>query len=75
MNIEYSVKILLQDILQFHSDLESSNIPVKNGVRDLALLESAVNAPFQTFGGEDLFPGIHEKPLDFATVSLTTMLL
>ena len=61
MNVEYSVQLLLTDILQFHSDLEGSEIPVGEGVRDIALLEAAVNAPFQTFGGEDLFPELHEK--------------
>lgn len=31
------------------------------GVRDEGLLESAINAPFQTFGGHDLFPTVIEK--------------
>ncbi len=41
MSIEYSVQLLLADILQFHSDLEGSEIPVGEGVRDIALLEAA----------------------------------
>jgi len=61
MNVEYLVPIILEDILEFHADLEKSDIPVENGVRDMALLEAAVNSPFQTFGGEDLFPTICEK--------------
>lgn len=32
-----------------------------DGVRDPGLLESAVNAPFQTFAGRSLYPGIHRK--------------
>jgi death-on-curing protein len=32
-----------------------------DGIRDRPLLESAVNAPFQTFGGEELFRSTHEK--------------
>lgn len=32
-----------------------------NGVRDLGALESALARPFQTFGGEDLYPTIFEK--------------
>lgn len=32
-----------------------------DGVRDDGLLESAVNAPFQTFAGRPLYPGIHRK--------------
>ncbi|MBO6255150.1 MAG: type II toxin-antitoxin system death-on-curing family toxin [Bacteroidaceae bacterium] len=58
---DYITEILLEDILEFHSELEESDIPVEDGVRDMALLESAVNAPFQTFGGQDLFPSIYEK--------------
>ena len=58
---DYITEILLEDILEFHSELEESDIPVEDGVRDMALLESAVNAPFHTFGGQDLFPSIYEK--------------
>ncbi len=32
-----------------------------NGVRDIGGLESALARPFQTFGGEDLYPNIFEK--------------
>ena len=32
-----------------------------DGIRDKGLLESAINAPFQTFGGEDLYPTLFEK--------------
>jgi death-on-curing protein len=31
------------------------------GLRDVALLESALSSPFQTFDGIDLFPNICEK--------------
>ena len=31
------------------------------GIRDTSLLESALNAPFQTFGNEELYPSIIEK--------------
>ena len=31
------------------------------GVRDMGLLESAVNAPFQSFGGYDVYPDIEHK--------------
>lgn len=31
------------------------------GVRDEGLLDSALNAPFQSFGGEDFFPSIPDK--------------
>lgn len=32
-----------------------------NGVRDLGGLESALARPFQTFGGDDLYPTIFKK--------------
>lgn len=31
------------------------------GIRDESLLESALNAPFQSFGGTDLYPSVEEK--------------
>ena len=40
------IKFLLADVLKFHSQLEGKSA----GVRDLGLIESAVNAPLQTFG-------------------------
>jgi death-on-curing protein len=32
-----------------------------DGVRDVNLLDSAIKAPFQTFGGEELYSTIHKK--------------
>lgn len=32
-----------------------------DGVRDEGLLDSAVNTPFQTFSGQDLYPTVLEK--------------
>lgn len=61
MSILFSVEILLEDILRFHAQLEASDIPVEKGVRDMALLESAVNVPFQTFGGNELYPTVQDK--------------
>ena len=40
------IRLLLNDILSFHERPEKTS-----GIRDLGLIESAVNAPFQTFGG------------------------
>lgn len=31
------------------------------GIRDEGLLDSAINTPFQTFGGEELFPTVQKK--------------
>lgn len=32
-----------------------------SGVRDFGLLDSALHRPFQTFGGEDLYPDPYQK--------------
>lgn len=32
-----------------------------DGIRDISLLKSAIARPFQTFGGEYLYPTIFEK--------------
>lgn len=31
------------------------------GLRDEGLLDSALNVPFQTFGGEDIYPSLQQK--------------
>ena len=52
--------IILNDVLELH---EKSIIDFggSQGIRDIGLLESALARPFQTFGGEDLYPTIFEK--------------
>jgi death on curing protein len=52
--------ILLSDILNLH-DKSIEIYGGAKGVRDLGLLESAIARPFQTFGGEDLYPSPYEK--------------
>ena len=54
-------KIIIEDVLSFHNDIEKSDIPAERGLRDYGLLESAVNAPFQTFMGQDLHPDMLAK--------------
>lgn len=54
------IHLLIDDIIQFHKDLEASSV-MKSGIHYLNLLESAVNTPFQTFGGEDLYPTTYDK--------------
>lgn len=39
------------------------------GIRDLGGLESALARPFQTFGGEDLYPDFFTKAAAFGKVS------
>ena len=32
-----------------------------SGLRDEGMLDSSLNAPFQTFGGEDMYPSLQQK--------------
>ena len=50
------IRLLPSDILTLHARLERST-----GIRDIGLIESAVNAPFQTFGGKFLYPTVEER--------------
>ena len=52
--------LMLQDILYFHSDLERQFVLLP-GIRNIGLLESAISTAFQSFGGYDLYPTVHEK--------------
>lgn len=54
------IHFLLIDIISFHEELESV-FRMEKGIHDQGLLESAVHAPFQTFGGEDLYPDPVDK--------------
>ena len=49
-----------KQILMLHSQLISQTGGI-DGVRDEALLESAVGAPFQSFGDQDIYPFIQQK--------------
>ena len=55
-NIQFTV----QDIYELHIQLENAFV-LSSGVRDENLLASAVNTPFQTFMGSDLYPSIYDK--------------
>ena len=55
-NIQFTV----QDIHELHTQLEDEFV-LSSGVRDENLLASAVNNPFQTFMGNDLYPSIYDK--------------
>ena len=55
-----NIQFTLQDIYELHAQLESAFV-LSPGVRDENLLASAVNTPFQTFMGSDLYPSIYDK--------------
>ncbi len=48
------------DIIFLHSKL-IEDFGGTDGIRDLAMLESAINTPLQTFDGADLYPSLIEK--------------
>ena len=55
-NIQFTV----QDIYELHLQLKETFI-LSSGIRDENLLASAVNTPFQTFMGSDLYPSLCDK--------------
>lgn len=52
--------ILIEDVLKLH-ELSIQMYGGSYGIRDRGLLESAIARPFQSFGGEDLYPNPVEK--------------
>ena len=49
-----------EQVLRFHEKLTEQFGGIQ-GVRDEGILDSALNAPFQTFSGVDLYPTVPEK--------------
>ena len=49
-----------RQILMLHSMLIAQSGGM-DGLRDKGLLESAINTPLQTFGGQELYPTVLEK--------------
>ena len=65
------MKILSKrQILMLHTALIAQTGGI-DGVRDEGLLDSAINAPFQTFAEQDLYPTVREKAarLGFGLIS------
>ena len=56
----HKIQFTVQDIYELHTQLENAFV-LSSGVRDENLLASAVNTPFQTFMGNDLYPSIYDK--------------
>ena len=54
------IKLTQKQILMLHSELTSATGGT-DGVRDLGLLSSALNAPFETFDGEYIYRTIKAK--------------
>ena len=56
----HKIQFTVQDIYELNTQLENAFV-LSSGVRDENLLASAVNTPFQTFMGNDLYPSIYDK--------------
>lgn len=54
------IKLTQEQIIVLHAQLIRETGGT-DGIRDEGLLDSALNAPFQSFGGTDSFPSIQQK--------------
>ena len=49
-----------EQVLQLHTNLIKAT-GGSDGIRDEGMLDSALNSPFQSFGGKELYPSIQSK--------------
>ena len=54
------IKLTKEQILLLHTQLIETTRG-SDGIRDMGLLESALENPFQSYGGEELYPSIQAK--------------
>lgn len=54
------IKLTKEQVVSIHSSLIKASGGT-DGVRDEGLLESALESPFQTFDGHDIYPSIIQK--------------
>ena len=54
------IKLTVDDIMLLHEKIIDKTGGIR-GIRDIGLLEMAVNSPFSSFGGEDLYKTVEEK--------------
>lgn len=54
------IGLTTKQVISIHSSLIEATGGT-DGVRDMGLLESALEAPFQTFDGKDLYPALIQK--------------
>lgn len=64
------IRLTKEQVISLHCSLIKATGGT-DGMRDIGLLESALAAPFQTFGGQDLYPALIQKAacLGFSLVS------
>ena len=54
------IKLTIDDIMLLHEKVIDKTGGIR-GIRDIGLLEMAVNSLFSSFGGEDLYKTVEEK--------------
>ena len=54
------IRLTKEQVISIHSSLIEATGGT-GGVRDIGLLESALETPFQTFDGKDLYPALIQK--------------
>ena len=54
------IKLTVDDVILLHEKILDKTGGIR-GIRDIGLLESAVNSPFASFGGEDLYKTLDDK--------------
>ena len=54
------IRLSKPQILLLHEQLIAET-GGSSGLRDEGMLDSALNAPFQTFGGKDVYPSLQQK--------------
>ncbi len=54
------IKLTKEQVILLHTQLVERT-GGKDGIRNEGALESALSNPFQSFGGEELYPGIEQK--------------
>ena len=54
------IKLTIEDMMLLHQKIIDKTGGIR-GVRDIGLLEMAINSPFSSFGGEDLYKTVEEK--------------
>ena len=54
------IRLFKPQILLLHEQLIAET-GGSSGLRDEGMLDSALNAPFQTFGGEGVYPSLQQK--------------
>ena len=54
------IKLTKEQVLLLHTQLIETT-GGSDGIRDMGLLESALESPFQSYGGEELYPSVQAK--------------